>query len=72
MFNDVGNSPEAKTFVTTAEGGKNIVIWLAASKKGHSDINVNCHLGSACKIPTINDPKEDGCGKHCGKKRNCW
>ena len=23
-------------------------------------------------IPTFNDPKEEGCGKHCGKRRNCW
>ena len=23
-------------------------------------------------IPTFNDPKEDGFGKHCGKRRKCW
>ena len=23
-------------------------------------------------IPTFNDPKEEGFGKHCGKGRKCW
>ena len=23
-------------------------------------------------IPTFNDPKEEGFGKHCGKRRKCW
>ena len=24
------------------------------------------------KIPTFNDPMEEGFGKHCGKRRQCW
>ena len=23
-------------------------------------------------IPTFNDPKEEGFGKHCGERRKCW
>ena len=23
-------------------------------------------------IPTFNDPREEGFGKHCGKRRKCW
>ena len=23
-------------------------------------------------VPTFKDPKEEGFGKHCGKRRKCW
>ena len=23
-------------------------------------------------VPTFNDPKEEGLGKHCGKRKKCW
>ena len=32
-----------------------------------NDRLILCHT-----LPTFNDPKEDGFGKHCGKKRKCW
>ena len=31
-----------------------------------------CVLTLYHTIPTYNDPKEEGFGKHCGKRRKCW
>ena len=38
---------------------------------------VNLQAFDACitlyhTIPTFNDPKKEGFGKHCGKRRKCW
>ena len=31
-----------------------------------------CLLALYHRIPTFNDPKEEGFGKHCRKRRKCW
>ena len=31
-----------------------------------------CALTLYHTIRTFNDPKEEGFGKHCGKRRKCW
>ena len=31
-----------------------------------------CTLTLYHTIPTFNNPKEEGFGKHCGKSRKCW
>ena len=33
---------------------------------------ITCSLSLYHTIPTVNDPKKEGFGKHYGKRRKCW
>ena len=46
--------------------------WKTLSKKGHKRIKNVLLFNFYHTIPTFNDPKEEGFGKHCGKRRKCW
>ena len=47
-------------------------IFLVATTVFESTLCLVVCLTLYHTIPTFNDPKEEGFGKHCGKRRKCW